>query len=86
MLLQQPDAIADEIGDLLFAVVNLARKNNVDAEGALAASTEKFINRFHAVEEELRRRGKALGETDLEEMDEIWNRLKKQSPESKPSR
>jgi MazG family protein len=84
--LQQPDAIADEIGDLLFAVVNLARKNNVDAEGALAASTEKFINRFHAVEEELRRRGKALGETDLEEMDEIWNRLKKQSPESKPSR
>lgn len=89
---EQPDAIADEIGDLLFAVVNLARKNKVDAESALAASTEKFINRFHAVEEELRQRGKALGEADLEEMDEIWNRLKRQnslgnaSPESKPSR
>jgi MazG family protein len=74
---QQAEAVADEIGDLLFAVVNLARKNNVDAESALAAATEKFVNRFHVVEEELKRRGKKLGEADLEEMDEIWNRLKK---------
>ena len=89
---QQPDAIADEIGDLLFAVVNLARKNNIDAEGALAASTEKFIARFHGVEKELKQRGKKLGESDLEEMDEIWNRLKRQaslenvSAASKPAR
>ena len=77
--LQQPEAVADEIGDLLFAVVNLARKNNVDAESALAAATQKFINRFHAVEEELKQRGKRVGEVDLAEMDEVWNRLKSAS-------
>jgi len=70
------DAIAAEIGDLFFAVVNLARKNGLDAETALAAATEKFISRFHAMEEALQREGKQLGEVDLATMDGIWNRLK----------
>jgi MazG family protein len=70
------DAIADEMGDLLFAVVNLARKNKLDAETVLAAATEKFIARFHALERELQEQGKQLGAVDLAEMDEIWNRVK----------
>lgn len=74
--LQDPMAIADEMGDLLFAVVNLVRKNKLDAETVLAAATEKFIARFHALERELQREGRQLGEVDLAAMDEIWNRVK----------
>lgn len=69
-------AIADEIGDLLFATVNLARKQKLEAETLLAAATEKFIGRFHAMEAELRRSGGKLGEADLAALDEIWNRVK----------
>ena len=69
--------IADEIGDLLFAVVNLARKTGLDAESALQAGTDKFVARFNRVEDELRSRGKKLGEGQLEELDEIWNSIKK---------
>jgi len=69
-------AIADEMGDLLFAVVNLVRKNKLDAEIALAAATEKFISRFHAMEEELKVHSKELGSLSLAEMDEVWNRVK----------
>jgi MazG family protein len=70
-------AIAGEMGDLLFAVVNLARKNKLDAEMVLAAATEKFIARFHALERELAAQGRQLGEVDLATMDEIWNRIKR---------
>jgi nucleoside triphosphate diphosphatase len=69
-------AIADEMGDLLFAVVNLARKNKLDAETVLTAATEKFIARFHAMEHELQKQGRELGEVDLAGLDEIWNRIK----------
>jgi nucleoside triphosphate diphosphatase len=69
-------AIADEIGDLLFAVVNLVRKNKLDAETVLATATEKFITRFHALERELQKQGRKLGEVDLAAMDEVWNRVK----------
>lgn len=76
---QNAEAIADEMGDLLFAVVNLVRKNKLDAELLLAAATEKFITRFHAMERELQARGRQLGEVDLVTMDEIWNRVKLQA-------
>ena len=69
-------AIAEEIGDLFFAVVNLARKSGLDAEVALQSATDKFVGRFNRVEDELRNRGKKLGEVGLVEMDEIWNALK----------
>lgn len=69
-------AMADEIGDLLFAVVNLARKSGLDAEMALQQATDKFVARFSHVEDELRARGKKLGEVGLEELDEIWNAVK----------
>jgi MazG family protein len=74
---RDPAAIADEIGDLLFAVVNLARKSGLDAETALQSATDKFVSRFSRVEDELRRRGKKLGDVPLEELDEIWNALKR---------
>jgi MazG family protein len=76
---QDQTAIADEIGDLLFAVVNLARKNKLDAETVLQAATDKFVSRFNRVEDELRARGKKLGAVELEELDEIWNALKRKA-------
>jgi len=71
--------LEDEIGDLLFAVVNLARKCEIDAETALQKATDKFRERFNRVEDEVRARGKKLGEADLAELDAIWNKIKKTS-------
>ncbi len=73
---RDPVKIADEIGDLLFAVVNLARKTGLDAESTLQAATEKFVSRFNRVEDELKARGKKLGQVGLAELDEIWNAVK----------
>lgn len=74
---QDRQSIADETGDLLFAVVNLARKCNLDAESTLQMATEKFIARFNRLENELQAQGKQLGDVDLVELDAIWNRIKK---------
>jgi nucleoside triphosphate diphosphatase len=74
---QDREMIGDEIGDVLFAVVNLARKCKIDAESALQAATEKFVARFNRLEDELKARGKKLGDVDLAEMDAIWNGIKK---------
>jgi uncharacterized protein YabN with tetrapyrrole methylase and pyrophosphatase domain len=68
--------IAEELGDLLFAVVNLARKCNIDAESALQSATDKFVTRFNRLEDELKTRGVKLGDVELAEMDEIWNQIK----------
>ena len=68
--------VEDEVGDLLFAVVNLARKCKLDAESALQGATDKFVGRFNRLEDELQRQGKRLGDVDLVEMDEIWNAIK----------
>jgi tetrapyrrole methylase family protein/MazG family protein len=73
---RDPEAVADEIGDLLFAVVNLARKSNLDAEGVLQQATDKFVSRFSRLEDELRTQGKRLGDVGLDELDVIWNALK----------
>ena len=75
-------AAAGELGDLLFAVVNLVRKNGLDAETVLAAATEKFIARFHAMETEFKRQGRQLGEVDLATMDEVWESEKKRASSS----
>ena len=82
---RNPSAIADEIGDLLFAVVNLARKSKLDAETVLQAATDKFVARFNTVEDELRARGKKLGEVGLEQLDEIWNAVKVEARQGTPS-
>jgi MazG family protein len=67
----------DEVGDLLFAIVNLARKSKLDAEMTLQAATDKFVRRFNLVEDELLARSKKLGDVDLAELDAIWNEIKK---------
>src|SRR5213595_1696987 len=74
---QQKAMIEDEIGDLLFAVVNLARKCNIDAESALQSATDKFVGRFNRLEDELKSHGKKLGDVALEEMDAIWDEIKR---------
>jgi len=70
------DAVEDEIGDLFCAVANLARHMGVDPETAVRRSNAKFERRFRAIEAGLRARGKTLAESDLEEMDAIWNEAK----------
>src|SRR6516162_5364532 len=75
--------IEDEVGDLLFAVVNLARKCKIDAEGTLQSATNKFVTRFNRLEDELKTRGKKLGDVDLAEMDAIWNEIKKNAQRRK---
>ncbi len=72
-----PDETEEEFGDLLFALVNYSRFLNVNPENALRKSTEKFIRRFQAIEQELGRRGKRVEESTLEEMDELWDAGKK---------
>jgi len=73
---QDGQAVEDEIGDLLFAVVNLARKCKLDAESALQTATDKFVARFNRLEDELQGRGKRLGDVDLAELDAIWDEIK----------
>jgi MazG family protein len=74
--------IADEIGDLLFAVVNLARKCQLEAESLLQAATDKFVARFNEMEDRLRARGGRLGDASLEELDAIWEEIKKARSDS----
>ncbi|HEY4546379.1 MAG TPA: nucleoside triphosphate pyrophosphohydrolase [Pedomonas sp.] len=70
------DAIEDEVGDLLFAVVNLARKLDIDAEGALRRATAKFEGRFRAMEQTA---GEAFAGLDLNAKEALWQQVKKQS-------
>jgi uncharacterized protein YabN with tetrapyrrole methylase and pyrophosphatase domain len=70
--------VGDEIGDLLFVIVNLARHLGVDPESALKAGNRKFRRRFRYVEERLRARGKKPADSSLDEMDALWNEAKRQ--------
>ncbi|MBT3478345.1 MAG: nucleoside triphosphate pyrophosphohydrolase [Candidatus Marinimicrobia bacterium] len=71
------DHIAEEIGDVIFSIVNLARFLDIPAEDALRKTNKKFIRRFKNVEEGIKAQGKELDEATLEEMDAIWNEAKK---------
>lgn len=70
------EEIEEEFGDLLFAVVNLARFMNVDPESAIRKATEKFILRFEKMEKMIENDGKKLEGMTLEEMDSYWNSVK----------
>lgn len=72
-------AVTDELGDLLFAVVNVSRFVHVDAEEALTAATDKFRNRFAAVETLANQRGIDMKTTPIEELDRLWDEVKKNS-------
>ena len=74
---RRKDEIAHELGDLLFALVNLARHLDVDAEGALSKTNRRFIRRFRYIEMNLPKTGKRLGEASLAEMDRLWEKAKK---------
>jgi ATP diphosphatase len=79
------DAIAGELGDLLFAMVNLARHLDVDPETALRTTNLKFERRFAAIEAALAARGKAPGDATLAEMDALWNAAKAKEKKGQPS-
>ena len=65
-----------EVGDLLFAVVNLARHLQADPEGVLRATNRKFVARFEFIEQALAEAGKTPSQSTLEEMDALWNAAK----------
>lgn len=71
-----PDQVAEEFGDLMFVMVNLGRHLGVDAEAALRAANGKFTRRFNYIEDELQARGKVPADSDLAEMDALWNAAK----------
>ncbi len=70
------DRAREEVGDLLFAVANLARKLGIDPEDALRHTNDKFIRRFHHVEERLAAKGSSPSESSLTEMDAFWEEAK----------
>ncbi|MDM8349424.1 nucleoside triphosphate pyrophosphohydrolase [Pseudomonas sp. sp1636] len=72
-----PQAIAEEVGDLLFVVTNLARHLKVDPESALRAANGKFEQRFRFIEQALREVGRAMEDCALEELDALWGEAKK---------
>jgi tetrapyrrole methylase family protein / MazG family protein len=72
-----PEA-ADEVGDLLFTIVNVARKMGIDPEGALRSTCDKFQRRFADMEKNAAQQGKQLGELDIDDMEALW-RLAKES-------
>lgn len=76
--------LAREIGDLLFAVVNVARRAGVDPERELRASTHRFRDRFHHIERRLGESGRTPRDASLEEMDALWDEAKARaaSPEA----
>jgi uncharacterized protein YabN with tetrapyrrole methylase and pyrophosphatase domain len=70
--------IEAEFGDVLFSLVNLSRFLRLDAEGSMRQAIAKFERRFHGIEAALAKRGRRPEESDLEEMDAIWNELRQQ--------
>ena len=73
------DSIEDELGDVFFSLVNLARFLQVDAENALERTNKKFISRFTRMEEAAATQNKFLHDMSLEEMDALWNEIKKKT-------
>ena len=76
------DYLEDELGDVLFAVINLARKLGVDPETALRRTNRKFERRFRGVEQRLASEGRKLTDASLEEMERIWNAIKREEKTS----
>lgn len=70
------DKIKDEVGDLLFSCVNVARILNIDEECALNATIDKFVKRFAYIEAKTQEKGKSLSEVSLEEMNKLWEESK----------
>jgi len=69
--------IEDELGDVLFTIVNLSRHLNYDSESSLKKSIDKFSNRFKSIETDLKEQGINMKDLSLDELDEIWDKNKK---------
>ena len=76
--------LADELGDILFAVANVARKLEIDPEEAIESTNQKFIERFHYVQRQLDAHGSTPRSASLQEMERLWQQAKCQSAEPQP--
>ncbi len=77
LMLRNPEHIEEDVGDMMFTLVNLCRHLNVDAETSLRHASRKFEQRFHYVEEAVQAKGENLAELPLERMNELWGGAKK---------
>ena len=73
---ESTENLEKEVGDVFFAMVNYARFLGINPENSLRRTNEKFINRFNYVQERIKETGKAINESNLEEMDKYWNESK----------
>ncbi len=71
-----PQEVREELGDLLFVIVNAARHLEINSEVALNETSDKFERRFRHIETRLREQGKSLADADLQEMDSFWDEAK----------
>jgi nucleoside triphosphate diphosphatase len=78
---QSPEAVDEELGDLLFTIANLARHLDLDAEGALRRAGLKFERRFREVEARLAAAGRTLDEAEAGELDRLWGEVKESGAE-----
>jgi len=77
---EELDHAREELGDLLFAVVNVSRFIDADPEESLTYTNRKFVRRFQYIEEQLRIKGKSFDQTDLLEMEQWWQEAKRLEP------
>jgi XTP/dITP diphosphohydrolase len=70
------EKLEEELGDLMFSVVNFARFNKIDADNALTLANKKFMNRFQQMEKVAEANGKQLSDLTLEQMDDLWKQVK----------
>ena len=80
---QDAEAARQELGDLLFVCANLARKLNVDPEDAVRFANAKFVRRFAYIEQGLAARGRTPAQSNLEEMDALWNEVRAQDKQAR---
>ncbi len=76
LALGDADMIKEELGDMIFTLVNLARKLHIDSEAALKDCTRKFTRRFHSIEAHYKNSGADINEASLEELDSHWEKAK----------
>ena len=80
---EQTDKIEDELGDLMFAIVNLSRHYKLNAESALRRATKKFESRFRIMEQQIDREQKTLSEMTLNDMEQQWQQAKRTQQQNK---
>ena len=72
------ESVEEELGDLIFSIVNLSRFLNINSEDALRNASKKFSNRFYKLEQVLLKDGKTFKNTSIEQLNTIWDKIKKE--------